>query len=295
MVLLPPVGCSPGEGHPTRRTSQTGRFVLCFDYGASLSNKRTGLNGLRVLLVASLLVSSTSTVAENVLRLVGNVWPPYTDRHLPEGGLSTDLIGTALGRAGYQVDYVEVPWERALQGLRSGTYDMTNGWPAAKRVSYVRSSRPFLTNRMRWIQRSDGDFHFDGLDSLVGYAIALSRGYSYDDKLEDDARLDKGYVADFIQAARMVLAGRVDLTLEDERTALFHFDRELKDVSASLDFVPGEFAVLNLSLVVRNSHPQQEEIIAAFDREIALMVDDGTYADIFARHGLPVPESLAQP
>ena len=66
---------------------------------------------------------------------------------------------------------------------------------------------------MRWVQRRGSDFRYDGLDSLIGHPIALSRGYMYSDELDDNARLQKGYAASFVQAAAMVLAGRVDLTL----------------------------------------------------------------------------------
>lgn len=249
---------------------------------------------IKRLSLLMLLLISTSAAADT-LRLAGNIWPPYTDQSLPEGGLSVEIIRTALGRAGYRVEYVEVPWARALLGLRNGTYDMLNGWHSATRLAYLRSSRPFLANRMRWIERHDHGLSYHGLDSLLGHAIVLSRGYAYTDELRNDARLSTEYSENFLQAARMVSAGRADLTLEDERTALFHFNRELEDVSAGLRFVPGEFTRLNLSLVVRNSHPQQAAIIAAFNREIEKMVEDGSYAAIFARHGLPVPASLPQP
>lgn len=249
------------------------------------------MTGIRGLLWLTLWLVSTSAWADT-LRLAGNIWPPYTDRHLYADGLSVDLIRTALGRAGYQVDYFEVPWERAVLGLKNGTYDMLNAWPAAKRFSYARSTRPFLTNRMRWVKRRVSDIHYDGLDSLIPYRIALSRGYGYDEVMQNDSRLNKGYAANFVQAANMLLARRVDLTLEDERTALFHFNRELERVSDALEFLPGEFRVLDLSLMVRNGHPQQAEIIEAFNREILAMIKDGSYEAIFLRHGLPVPGAL---
>ncbi|MGE6527690.1 substrate-binding periplasmic protein [Pseudomonas sp. NPDC077382] len=145
---------------------------------------------------------------------------------------------------------------------------------------------------MRWVQRRDSDFRYNGLDSLVGSRIVLSRGYFYGSSLQTDTRLIRGYATDFVQAARMLLAGRADLTLEDERTALFHFSRELEGVSDALSFLPGEFNLLDLSLVVRNDHPQQAAIIEAFNREIAAMLEDGSYAAIFHRHGLPAPLAL---
>nr|WP_272887253.1 transporter substrate-binding domain-containing protein [Stutzerimonas stutzeri] len=244
-------------------------------------------------MLTPLLISIPS--GAQVLRLAGNAWPPYTDQRLPAGGLSVELISTALGRAGYQVSYVEVPWARAVLGLKLGHYDMINGWPNAHHAAYARYTRPFLSNRMRWVQRRDSGIVYRGLESLAPYRIALIRGYAYSEALQNDARLNKGYASNFVQAARMLVAGRIDLTREDERTAQFHFARELKDRHDAYRFVPGEFSLSNLSLVVRNDHPQQAAIIAAFDREIAAMFKDGTYAEIFRRHGLPAPESLPQP
>jgi len=223
---------------------------------------------MRRLIGLMLLLASASLPAE-VLRLAGNVWPPYTDKSLPGEGLSVELIRTALERGGYRVEYIEVPWERALFGLRSGSYDMVNGWPTLKRVDYTLSSRPFLVNRMRWVQRRGSGFRYDGLDSLIGHPIALSRGYMYSDELDDNAQLQKGYAASFVQAAAMVLAGRVDLTLEDERTVLFHLERELGHERDELSFVPGEFRRAGLSLVVRSDHPQATDVVATFEREIA--------------------------
>ncbi|WP_278400671.1 substrate-binding periplasmic protein [Stutzerimonas kunmingensis] len=177
MVLLPRFRCSPTSDETLASTGG-----LCALIGAdSVSpEERENLSGTRRVIGLILLLASASLPAE-VLRLAGNVWPPYTDRSLPGEGLSVELIRTALGRGGYQVEYIEVPWERALLGLRN--------------------------------------FRYDGLDSLVGHPIALSRGYMYSDELNEDTRLEKGYSANFVQAAKMVIAGRVDLTLEDERTA----------------------------------------------------------------------------
>jgi len=60
----------------------------------------------------------------------------------------------------------------------------------------------------------------------------------------------------------------------------------------ALRFVPGEFRRVGLSLVVRSDHPRLSDIIATFNREIAAMVEDGSYAVIFARHRMPVPTAL---
>lgn len=249
---------------------------------------------IKKILVGLLLSVSVSVHAE-VLRMAADAWPPYTDQTLPAGGLSVELIRTALGRAGYEVTYTEVPWERAVLGLQRGKYDIINDWFTIRHADYATYSRPLLKNRVRWVQRRGEGIRYDGRDSLRGYDIVLTNGYAYSDELDNDSALNKGYANNFVQAARMLLADRADLALEDERTVLFHFNGALKAVSDGLSFVPGEFSIRNLSLVVRNDHPQQKAIIAAFNREIEAMVKDGTYAAIFARHSLPSPKSLPQP
>ena len=242
-----------------------------------------------------ILLSASASVSAEVLTLAGDAWPPYTDQTLPGDGLSAELIRTALGRAGYDITFTEVPWERVVLGLQQGKYDIINDWFTTRHAGYAKYSRPFLSNRVRWVQRQGDDIRYEGRESLLPYGIVLTNGYAYSDALASDAELNKGYANNFVQAARMLLADRADLALEDERTAMFHFNGALKDVSDGLRFVPGEFSVRNLSLVVRNSHPQQSAILAAFNREIEAMAMDGTYAAIFTRHGLPAPESLPQP
>ncbi|PNF85495.1 amino acid ABC transporter substrate-binding protein [Stutzerimonas decontaminans] len=288
MVLLPQFRCSPASDETW---ASTGALCALIGDDSVSPEERENLTGTRRVIGLILLLASASLPAE-VLRLAGNVWPPYTDRSLPGDGVSVELIRTALGRAGYQVEYIEVPWERALLGLRNRSYDMVNGWSTVKRVDFTHSSRPFLINRMRWVQRRGSNIRYDGLDSLVGHPIVLSRGYMYSDELDQDARLQKGYAANFVQAAKMVLAGRVDLTLEDELTALFHLERELGHERDALEFVPGEFRRAGLSLLVRSDHPRSADIIATFNREITAMIADGSYAAIFVRHGMPVPKAL---
>ena len=84
------------------------------------------------------LMFSTALAAET-LRLVANTWPPFTDAQLQNNGLATDLVSTALHRAGYTSEYHEVPWARALQGIETDRYDiLVPTWFATERQAYGR-------------------------------------------------------------------------------------------------------------------------------------------------------------
>lgn len=77
----------------------------------------------------------TQSAAAQKLRLVADAWPPFTDATLVNGGLATDIVSTALARAGYASDFEQVPWARALFGVGEGRYDvLVNAWYTDERT-----------------------------------------------------------------------------------------------------------------------------------------------------------------
>lgn len=226
-------------------------------------------------------------VVSEPLRLAANAWPPFTDARLLNKGLASDLVNTALARAGYATVQSEVPWARALLGLQHGRFDAVVGaWYSAERTAFGYYSQPYLINRIRFVQRRGSGVRFTQLADLYGYRIAVSRGYAYSPAFDNDGQLHKTEVTDFSAAARMVHAQRLDLTLEDEYVARYLFSRELADIQADLEFLPQPLSESNLYLLVSRRHPQHRQIVEAFDQAIEAMRADGSYAQIFQRHGL---------
>ncbi len=226
-------------------------------------------------------------VAAETLRLTANLWPPFTDESALNHGLATDLVSTALARAGYPSSYTELPWERAMRRLQRGDYDgLVGAWFSEERALYGHYSRPYLINRIRLLQRKGGTIQFRRLSDLYPYRIAVGRGYAYSPEFDNDPQLDKFVVGGFTNAARMLSSGRVDLTLEDELVARYHFGRELRDIRDTLEFLPRSLSESGLHLLIRRSHPDHQRIVEAFDQAIEAMREDGSYAAIFRRHGL---------
>jgi len=50
-----------------------------------------------------------------LVRLAVSEWPPFTGEHLPGNGIGTDTLRQMLGRAGYQLELVWLPWTRAVR------------------------------------------------------------------------------------------------------------------------------------------------------------------------------------
>lgn len=241
---------------------------------------------LRVVLLLIALHLGAPVMAEH-LRLAGNPWPPFTDGQLANGGLAVDLVSTALRRAGHTTEYVEVPWARVLRGLQLGDYDVAvAAWYSAERTHYGLFSEPYLVNRVRFLRRTGMPIEFTDLDSLRPYSIAVVRGYSYDAAFDAAQQLSKVPVLEFAMGARMLAAGRVQLTLEDELVVQYHLNRDLQEIRASVEFIEAPLSENNLHILVRRSHPLHQQLVHDFNRNMAGMREDGAYARIYRRHGL---------
>ena len=236
------------------------------------------------------LLLACACVNGETLRMAANLWPPFTDARLPGNGLASELVSTALERAGYRTEYVQVPWARALRGLQQGDYDLlVSAWYNDERARYGQFSAPYLTNRILFLKRKDSTADYRTLADLRRYSIAVGRDYRYSPAFDADASLHKVPVTDFPMGARMLAAGRVQLTLEDELVARFYLNRELKGISDQLEFLPKPLSESGSHILVRLSHPRHQQLVEDFNRAIQAMREDGTYQAIFARHGLPSP------
>lgn len=241
---------------------------------------------LRAIVLLAVLLTAQANAGEK-LRLVADSWPPFTQASLLNNGLASDLVSTALQRAGYGTEYEQVPWARALLGVEEGRYDvLINAWFSEDRTRIGQFSGEYLLNRVRFLKRSRSSVQFRDLSQLYERPIAVVRGYSYSAEFDNDPLLEKVPVSDFSMALRMVAAGRVDLAVEDEFVARYYLAAEPKHVRDKLEFLPKSLSENSLHILVSLKNPLHQEIVAGFDREIAAMKADGSYAQIFKRHGL---------
>jgi polar amino acid transport system substrate-binding protein len=240
----------------------------------------------RALALIGLLLLTQSAAAER-LRLVADRWAPFTDSTLVNGGLATDIVSTALARAGYASGFEQVPWARALRGVGEGRYDvLVNAWFTEERTKLGQFSAEYLVNRVRFLKRKDAPIELHNLQQLHDYPIAVVRGYAYSQAFDEDASLQKIPVHSFGMAVRMVAADRVKLTLEDEYVARHYLARESAKVRNAVEFLAKPLSENGLHILVSLKNPQHQQIIAGFDREIAEMKADGSYQRLLKQHGM---------
>lgn len=240
----------------------------------------------RTVALLALLLLSQMVIAQR-LRLVADAWPPFTDATLVNGGLATDIVSTALARAGYLSDFEQVPWARALMGVGDGRYDvLVNAWINEARTQLGQFSAGYWVNRVRFLKRRDDPLEYHTLEQLHDYPVAVVRGYAYSVEFDSDLQLHKVPVHNFAMAVRMLAAKRVRLTLEDESVASYYLALESPEVRDAVEILPIPLIEKSLHILVSLKNPRHAQIVSDFNREIAEMKADGSYARLIKQHGL---------
>lgn len=242
---------------------------------------------LFLCLFAVLLFSVSLFADSKVLTAAADPWAPFMDFDHPEGGLVMELVRAALGTQGYEVNVVNVPWTRAENGVRDGIYDiLPNTWRTATREEYLMYSEPYVFNEVKFIKLVDDDFEFEGLESLTGKRVGTVRDYGYGTEFLSADNFERDEVANMMINIRKLVAGRLDLTLEDEIVARYMISNEAPELLERIAFTENSLSRNGLHLTVGLKNPRHEEIVSAFNKGLEIIKDSGVYAEILANYGV---------
>lgn len=261
------------------------------DYGGcqAKNSLRAGFLAFMVSIVSVLGFGVDSSRADAASRLVvatADPWPPYADPAHPAQGLTLEILSMALGRSGYAVTMVYLPWVRAEQRLERGGADLLiDCWRTEARARRYLFSRPFARNRLLFLRRAADRFVFAGQGSLKGKTVGTIRGYGYTDAFMADASIRREEVTNFKDNVRKLVSGRVDLIIEDELVARTQLEQLPADLSRQVAFIEPPLVVNDLHVVAYPGNPDAQDIIRAFDSGLAAMIADGSYGKLMARYG----------
>lgn len=148
----------------------------------------------RFLITLLLFVSSNNIFSsDNILFRVSDYPPYYFQENGIWKGLSVELMNVLLKEAGYSITYKEIPWKRALNGMRTGNIDaMANLSITEERSEYIHFVGPQMDESMVLFVNNDFNYKIDSLEDIknisgkIGIHLGLSYGDEFDTKLKND-------------------------------------------------------------------------------------------------------------
>ncbi|MFA9216168.1 MAG: transporter substrate-binding domain-containing protein [Sphingomonadaceae bacterium] len=217
--------------------------------------------------------------AQRALLLTANEWQPYTGSDLVQQGLATQIVRTALQRAGYRVEIRFSNWPRALQTIYAGTADgVVAVWNTNARAQRLLFSDSYLSNHMALLSLQPRYRQVRTITELHGVRVGVGRDYDYSEEFLAARGIIREPVDHAAQNLQKLLLGRVDVVIEDRLIAEYTIQQgSAKNPGlARILFSNQDLFVLPLYLGIRKDAIDAPTIIRDFNRELAAMKKDGS-------------------
>ncbi len=239
---------------------------------------------ISTLLISTLLVSTTKVQAKT-LNLAIDIWPPYTGKSLPHKGMATWIVTTILHRAGYQTQLAHEKWNRVVQGVDLGVYDVVvTMWENKIRQRRFIFSDPYFQNKIVFYRLKGSAIEFNSLKDLSGLMVGTIDGYAYNEAFQNDDKIIKVAANRLTQNFLAMMSGKLDLVVADQFLAEYELLRYLGSHAKKFEVLAKPLDIRALRIAVSKKNKNARQIIEAFNRSLRNMQASGEIERMIARY-----------
>ena len=241
------------------------------------------------LLVLSVLTASFATAATITIRT--DPWPPYTDEPGDKPGYMAEVAEAIFTAKGHKVDYQVMPWSRAIDAVKKGTYDAVLGTDQDESPDFVFPEKTFGVSQNGFYVKKGSSWKYAGGDSFKEIRVGVIDGYSYFPEIDSYLESYKGkklFVATGDDALpkllKMLKAGRLDTVVDNMNVmAVTLAENKLEDdivLAGSVDDLGP------LYMAFSPAKESSKEYSKIFDDGLAELRSSGKLQEILAKYGL---------
>lgn len=216
--------------------------------------------------------------------------PSLKDSEVP--GISVEIAKRIFEKEGYKIQFIPMPYTRAIKGTEEGDYDVILNLNALTSSKVLKSKEPSAYMEMNFYVRKDEKWHYTGVNSLKDIKVISILGYNYNPLSPSYQKYlsenDKSGKVIFVsgdnapeRAFRMVLAKRA--TTFNEDASVFEyvtFKASLRDSFKKVETLGGGPLFAGFSPHSKSAPLHQ----AQFDKGIQRLRKEGALKKIFARY-----------
>ena len=182
--------------------------------------------------IAALTVAQYST-AESITLAVENSWPPFADKN--GNGISKKIIQAAYNSVNINVEFIAVPYARALrmveQGQVDGAFNVTKQKSTLEKFHF--GEVPILKTSASFYYHIDSAMNFlSTSEMLKDTSVGVIIGYEYGDNYERNKhRFKEVKVANQAQLIQLLRKKRIDVAIMFDEVV----KSKLENMKLSLD------------------------------------------------------------
>jgi polar amino acid transport system substrate-binding protein len=184
---------------------------------------------LFVILLCMLLQPSVALALPNSITLVADDWCPYNcDPASDKPGYAVEIAKAIFEPNGIHVHYEVTSWSRALKETKHGKYHAVIAATKEEAAGFVFPHSSIGVSQYHFYTTQQSDWKFTNLSALQTITLGVIDGYNYDEAIDgfilkhrdhrNHIQIVGGDSAS-MQNIKKLLAGRIDVMLEDKNVA----------------------------------------------------------------------------
>lgn len=234
------------------------------------------------LLIVLCIVMSVTIFAETLTFAIGD-WAPYTSQNDPSGKMTEVIVKEAYALAGYDVNYVYMPWKRSYEMAQSGEYAGTFPWSYKdeRKDDFIFCKESLITSKEVIFHLKNLDLQWDKIEDLEKYTLGGTRGYSHVLVFKNHG-IEIDIANDDLSNFKKLLKGRIQAFPADFVVGYNIINKNFPTESAALftnhpKAISGEE---NMWMLISKNIPNSQEIAKKFDESLKKLKDSGRYQEI---------------
>jgi polar amino acid transport system substrate-binding protein len=161
----------------------------------------------------------------DTIKIASDPWMPHTGHKEDRNGYILDIATAIFKEAGHQVEYVVMPWSRAISETREGNINAIAACFQEEAEDFIYPELAVGLSRSVLWETNGLDWEYTGPDSFNSITLAVVQDYSYGEEIdgylaENKRNRDKVnfFFGDDPQTrmVEMLKRGRIDVMVEDQ-------------------------------------------------------------------------------
>lgn len=241
---------------------------------------------LKMCLLILMGLSLSGLAVGEEITLTSCNWEPYNGKNLPGYGFTSQIIAQAFERVGYKVNFVFLPWKRAVLGTEYGKYEGAfAAYYSKERAEKFAISAAYTHSSLVLCAKKDTKIKYKTLQDLKPYRIGVVMGYVNTTEFDAADFLKKdGSVSDILNLKKLV-KDRTDLILIDKYVAMYHLNNDKTLKSEMVYFLKPALKERDLYILFSKKVPGYQKRVLDFNKGLATIKADGTFKTILTQYG----------
>ena len=239
---------------------------------------------VKKILIISIFFSVAYCFAEKITLASVN-WEPFTAEYLPYGGIMGEIAHKAFTDAGYELEIVFVPWNRAMQRGKTGQFDGLIGiYYTDERDKHFCFSKPLCNADISFFSLKNNPRvtlnEYESLNELDKYSIGVINGFSYGAEF-DNKPFSHLEISDNMNInVHKLIDHRIDLLVESKENFLYFMHLNHPELTKQIVEIKPVLITNPAYIAISRQNKNHEEIIEAFNKSLNILIENGEYRKI---------------